>query len=565
MRFLIFFACFFAFLTVRAQPVLIDEGVQSDGLMCFPVYGDSLRYKYLPSRGRLSVSDGGLPEFSMLRYAKKRRSDGSTLQTVNEADGGSILHFLVLYDTPAEQVRRAESKLRQKLKRELRLEGPVLFTKGSYLVVSSILQDGKEKKTLLTSGEAPVFENSKVAFSFALDPTQSQLLAESFKMATPDISIMFDLSFSGLTQAYQAQLEVNWSEVEKHEYSNESSDFIFYSRDVEKTFGELMRTGAIKVSSAGKDSSSEALFSMVYDKVLNLMFNPVKPSLLPPSKTGGAIDDFFGNRGFSSLLGVGGSDVYKKKEVKTSGKTVVNINSRYNANRHHFVTFNIGDLWKKYGDNKRIFRDVTIDDPLYQQREVHVSIDGSLADEFDKMVNNVSVTLRKDHANGEQTLCEMLLGKATLANYKGPMMLTYLNKEDKDREKWIEYEYQVSWQFKTDGQYAQPWTKASTPMINLFTPYKHHEIYLEGDWEKLKAAGVRAVTVAVEYDFFGAKKNLRTVLRPADAGKEQKMSLILPASVQEVDYSINWVMEGGQKKEVKGKDKIGVIFWDEGL
>lgn len=559
---LIFFILFFSS-ALFSQPVLIDEGVQAEGLMCFPVYGDSLRYKYLPSRGRLSMSPENLPEFSLLRYSKVRSEEKAGIQTINHADGGALLHFLVLYDTPAEQVRKAEAKLRSKLKRELRLEGPVLFTKGSYLVVSSILQEGKEKKVLLTAGEAPVFENTKVAFSFSLDPTQAQLLGESFKMATPDVSILFDLSFSGLTQAYQAQLEVNWSEVQKHEYSNESVDFIFYSRDVEKTYGELIKNGAIKLRSAGKDSSSEQMLQMVYDKLLHVMFNPVKPDMIPGQSTGGAIDDFFGNRGLSSLLGIGGSDVYKRKDIKTSGKTIVDINTRYNANRHHFITFNIGDLWKKYGDNKRIFRDVALDDPHYMQRDVHVGIDGSLVDAFDKMVNQVSVTLRKKHESGEETTREMILMKNTLAAYKGPMLLTYLNKGDVDREKWLGYEYQLSWQFKTDGQYTQPWTPTDKPMINLYTPYQHREIFLEGDWSKVQSLGVRAVNIGIEYSFFGAKKTAREVIRASDAGKERKFSLILPANVDEVAYTVSWLMEGNQKKEMKGIDRYGVIFWDE--
>jgi hypothetical protein len=544
-----------------SQPVLIDEMIQIEGLKCFPVYGDSLRFKYLPSRGQVSLNPDKLPEFSMLRYAVQRKPDAKSTSTISEADGGAILHFLVMYDTPADLIKRAESKLRSKLKREIILDGPVIFTKGSYLLVSSILQEGKDKKVLLTAGEAPVFENSKVAFSFSLDVKQAQLMMESFKMATPDISVVFDLSFSGLTFAYQGLLEVNWSEVQKSEYSKESYDFIFYSHDVEKTFGELMKTGAVKLTTAGKDSTSEAMMNVVYEKLLNQMFNPVRPELLPADKNG-AIDDFFGPRGLSSLTLIGGTGGYKKQEIKTSGKTVVNFNSRYTSNRHHFVTFNIGDLWKKYGSNTRVFRDVALDDPTFQQRDVHLSVDGDIADEFEKMVNTVSITLKKQHANGEETVREMLLDKKLLATAQGPLVMSYLNKGDKDRNEWLNYQYQVAWNFKTDGQYTQPWTPATTPMINLFMPYKYHEIILEGDWSKMEAEGYRAVNVFIEYDFFGKKKTARETIRASDVGKEKKFSLILPAEMDEVAYTITWIGEG-KKTETKGKDKFGVIFWDE--
>jgi hypothetical protein len=556
---LLFFAC-----CAFAQPVLIDEAVQADGLTCFPVYGDSLRYKYLPSRGHVALSADNLPEFSMLRYVTQRKTaaTSSAATTISEADGGAILHFLVLYDTPIEQVRRAESKLRSKLKKNLVLEGPVLFTRGSYMLISSILQDGKEKKTMIHSGEAPVFENSKVSFSFSLDELQSQLMMESFKMATPDISIMFDLSFSGLTFAYQGQLEVNWSEVQKSTYTRESMDFIFYSHDLEKSFGELIKTGAVKMTTVGKDSSAEAMMNMVYEKLLNQMFDPVRPEMLPRDKKGGVLEDIFGIRGPSSLLLIGGSSGYRKKEIKTSGKTVVSFNSRFTATRHHFVTFNIGDMWKKYGENKRFFRDVALDDPLYQQRDVHVSVDGDITDEFEKMVNNVSITLKKDHSNGEQTVRELLLDKKLLSTTRGPLIMSYLNKGDSDRQEWIKYQYQVVWNFKTDGQYVQPWASASSPMINLFTPYKYHEIILEGDWGKMQEEGYRAVNILIEYDFFGKMKTARETIRATDAGKEKKFTLILPANKDEVDYTITWIGEG-KKKELRNKDKFGVIFWDE--
>ncbi len=548
----------------RSQPVLIDEAVEAAGLICFPVFGDSMTYKYLPSQGRVALNSENLPEFSFLQYAAEKKATGASAQTIGEAAGGAILHFLVLYDTPEEQVRRAESRLRNKLKRKVQLNGPVMFSKGSYMVISSILQmDGSEKKVVLHTGEAPVFQNSKVAFSFSLDPTQAQLMAESFKMATPDISVMFDLSFSGLTLAYNAVLEVDWSEVQKSTYSNESMDFIFYSKDVEKTFGELRRSGGVKLSTIGNDSTSEALLDLVYEKLLNMMFNPVRPDLIPGQKADGILEDVFGTRGPSVLLGIGGSNVYKKKEVRTSGKTVVNINSRSTVTRHHFVTFNIGDMWKKYGDNNRIFRKVALDDPTYKQRDVYVSIDGSLADEFDKMVNNVSVTLRKNHSGGDQTVREMLLSKKMLETNTGPLAMSYLNKQDTDREKWLDYQYQVSWQFKTDGQYTVPWVSSSTPMINLFTPYRYHEIILDGDWAKLEKEGVKAVSIQIKYDFFGKEKSARQTIRPADAGQEKRFSLILPAGMDGVDYTMTWLIKDGSKKELTGHDKYGVIFYDE--
>src|SRR5687768_16741886 len=395
-----------ALIPAFAQPVLVEEAVEAAGLICFPVYGDSTIFKYLPSRGRLGMTDTDLPEFSFMRYAVERQGAAVAGSSITEADGGGLVHFLVLYDTPAEQVRKAESELRRKYKRrEIALVGPVDINAGTFLLISSLLVDGKESKEILGIGRAPVFQNSKVAFSFLIDPLKATLLMESFKMSTPDISITFDLEFSGLTSAYNGQLVVDWAQVQEAEYSNSSVDAIFYSSDVEKTFGELIQTGAIRMESYGKDSLASEMLDVAYDRLLNLMFDPLRPDSIAPEKTRGVVEEIFGRRGILGGL-VGGSNVYRKQTIKTSGKTVVQINSRKLVDRHHLLTFNIGDLFKKFGDNRQVFRSVAIDDPTFQQREVLVNIDGDIKDEFKEMISSVSITMKKKHENGDETVRE---------------------------------------------------------------------------------------------------------------------------------------------------------------
>lgn len=60
-----------------------------------------------------------------------------------------------------------------------------------------------------------VLQGSKIALSFELDPQRSKLLLESFKTNTPDVSIVFDLTFSGLLDAYNAKMTVDWAEVQE--------------------------------------------------------------------------------------------------------------------------------------------------------------------------------------------------------------------------------------------------------------------------------------------------------------------------------------------------------------
>jgi hypothetical protein len=385
---------------------------------------------------------------------------------------------------------------------------------------------------------------------------------ESFKMATPDISITFDLEFSGLTNAYNGQLVVDWAQVQESEYSNSSVDAIFYSSDVEKSFGSLIQNGAIRMETYGNDSIASDLLSLAYDRLLKLMFDPVRPDSIPPEKTRGALEEIFGRRGLLGGL-VGGSDVYKKQTIRTSGQTVVQINSRKLVPRHHLVTFNIGDLHKNFGDNERIFRKVAIDDPAFQQREVLVNLDGSIRDEFEDMISSVSVTMRKNHQNGDETVKEIFVNKDVLSEYDGTSKLIYLNKGDNNRTGWLDYDYLVNWQFKKDGNYVADWVTANSPVINLYTPYKYRQIDLIGDVKKLEDTGVIAVSVEISYPFFDRTKKDRVTIKTKDDQADYNLEAILPLDTDIVDYSITWIFREGRKVMQRGQDEYGVILIDE--
>lgn len=549
---------------LRSQPIMIDGGVRAGELMCFPVFGDSLSYRYLPSRGRLAINDQNLPEFSFLRYAVAKEPTPTGIHSISEADGGGLVHFLVLYDTPEDQVRQAENDLRIKFRNpKIKIKGPVFFSKGDYVVVSSVLgQGGKEEKKLIGVGQAPVFENSKVAFSFMLNTLEARLLMESFKMATPDVSIMFDLAFSGLTQAYDAEVEVNWSEVQKSEYYHEKTNILFYSSEVHKSFSELHKTGAIKIRAAGQDSLMAQILDASYEKLLNLMFNPVKPSEIPLEKKG-FMEEIFGAGGLASLGLFGASRTYILKELKTEGKSTVSLRSYSTVDRRHLITFNIGNIFEKFGKDKRIFRDVTLDDPVFQQRDVLVSIDGELQGAFEHVVKSAAISFRKSHQNGKETLREVFLSKNTLSENQGRIALSYLNQEDKDRLHWLDYAYQVMWNFGAEGNYQTGWITQNTPIINLYAPYKRHIIGLDADQDKLIAQDVRAISVQIDYAFFGQRKQKRLTVKPGENLSEKYFELTLPIDQQTVDYTITWIKNDGAKVSMNGKDEYGLIFLDE--
>ena len=249
--------------------------------------------------------------------------------------------------------------------------------------------------------------------------------------------------------------------------------------------------------------------------------------------------------------------------MRSSGVTTLNFNHRATVDRHSFITFNIGDLYTKYGKDTAFFRDVSLEDPTFRQREVQIGLDGALLPEFERYINGVTLTLRKQHENGQQTLRELVLDRQTVAKGLTGLRMVYGWNGDDDREAWLQYDYRTRWSFKGGGAYESGWTRASGPMIDLFTPYERHSVQIIGDREVLKKRQVRAVVVDVEYPFFGDRRRQSVVVRLDATGEDPRIDITLPLGQQEYDFVITWQLEGNRRLSSRGKDRSGLVFIDE--
>lgn len=553
-----------------AQQILIDKGIYTEGLWCFPLYADSLSYVYLPAQGRLALDERGGPRFSYLRYIINKPSDNNNSRSITEADGGGILHFLVHYDTPEKVVNSAEESLRKMLKKqEINLKGPIIFEKGSFVLVSSILNpdNGKEEKKLIAKGDAPVLENSSIALSFSLSPIQSKLLLESFRMKTPDISLVFDLAFSGLTDSYDAELEIDWSRIKNSKAYKAGGSVYFIGADVESTFDKMREESAIKLKTNGNHEAMEGLLNTVYSKLLSLMFTPTQEDKVESQGgLGSSLENLLepnGLLGSRRTTGFGLNLTYKYKDIQSSGMSRLFFKGRSTVLRHHYVAFNIGNIFGQYGNDKNYFNDVPLWDPTFQQREIFVGIDGDLENEFKKMLNSVTVTMSKKHESGNTTLENLLINKDTFKTFAKPLSMVYGNQSDTNRIVWMDYQYKSIWQFQGGINYEVPTQTSSAAMINLYTPFHRKTILLDGDLEALKNEGVRAVSIKVFYNFFGKLKEHRITVRPGENISEKTFEITLPNDIEEVDYELTWIKNDGSKHVKNGKDKYGLIFLDE--
>ncbi len=554
-------------LFLNAQQILVDEMVEAASLNCFPVLGDSMTYYYLPAVGQLGEKENGWPEFSYLRYVLEKNSPISD-KAIVKADGGAILHFLAEYTTSDQQIKKAESALKMKLNREIKLAGPVLFKEARYTIVSSILNKGKKERRVITTGDAPIFQNSKLAFSFELTPTDSKILLESFKMATPDISLIFEFSFAGLSHDFEGDITVNWDEFRSSRQFGASGSAYFVSAEIEAGFETLRKQHTIDVNIVGSNQYLEQVLNTAYNKLLTLVFEPVKPESIPRNQRGGlggAIGELLGPSGALSsgnTIGFGLNASYRMKQLNLSGKSKLTFKGRETTQRKHYITFNIGDLYKRYGQNEQIFKDVSMEDITFLQRDVYVGIDGSLSSEFKKLINSVTVTLRKTHEDGTTTLKEINVNKETLAP-EARFVLSYLNHQDKNLTDWRYYEYQTHWQFVGGGAFVSEWKTSSAAMINLYVPYKRKKIELLGSIETAACDSIRALSVKISYPFFGKIKTTSHTIKLLDQLNDKYFEITLPENEINIDCTITAFKINGALKNEQKKLKSAIIFVDD--
>lgn len=556
-----------------AQQIQLEGGRRLAELWLFPLEaaaGPAPVWVYLPARVRLATDDKGLPIFSFIRYVSNIGANAAGGETLGQAAGGGVLHFAVELDTPADQVQRAQESLREALgDKKAELRGPLILSDGQWALVSSVLSrpGAKPDRVLLSQGRAPVLEGNRLALSFDLEPAQSTLLLESLKMATPDVSLVFDFTFEGLSQAYNAQLTIDWSEVRKSQSFKAGGTIYFVSADVETMFDELLRNNAIQLKTSGSDAVTEDLLQSVYSKLLSLLFERVDPDRVPADQQGGLgqaldalLDPQSGLLASRNTTQFGLYAGYQWKDLRSGGRSVLDFNHRARLERHSLLVFNIGDLWQRFGRDERFFRVVNLEDPTFQQREIPVAVDGSLVAELGGAINNVAVTLRKRHESGRETLREALID-AEVA--KGPPpRLVYGWDQDQDRNAWLSYDVRTRWSFKGGGEFTTEWQKRDAAMVNLFAPYTRRQVEIVGLPSELAAKKVRAVVVQVEHDFPTGRRRQQVVIRSGDT-EPPVLELTMPLGIFEYDVQLTWLFQDGKKQVQKSRDTSGVIFIDE--
>jgi hypothetical protein len=461
---------------------------------------------------------------------------------------------------------------------EVSLRGPVIFKSGRYTLISSIIDPkGESQPQLLASGNAPVLEGSQIALSFDLPPERATLLMESLQMATPDISLIFEMTLEGLTDSFDADLEIKWDDVYKHEAFSVKADlplwYFSVGGNASSIFDQLYQNKAIELRTRGANPNMEAMLEKVQSKLLELMFDPIpiedgsdsrdqNAQLANALKSAASQEDKDGKKKKPKVPSGGITFGYKAKEARRTGKTVLSLNSQSPVDRITTIGFNVGDIYERYAGDKRFFKTVNLSDPAFEQREIHVGIDGAILPEFDAYINSVTTVLRKQHQDGKITVQEIVVDRETFKKTNNDFRMIYGWSGDDDRTAWLRYDYRTRWSFKGGGKYETGWTTAEANMIDLYAPYKRRVVKVLGDNAYLKERGIRAVVVKVEYPFFEGKKSDKITLRTDQPIADKKIELTMPLDAHEYGWEITWIGADG-KRTASGTDKTYVLFVDE--
>lgn len=550
-RFLLIGLCVFVMVCVAQSELLLDtEPIQAGNVMLFKDHADEHGYHYMPLSPRIATWPDGTPKFSFLQYVR----------TGKEVTGG-VLHFLVTYALTDEDLREAEKELK-KIDEEGKIIGPVPFTKGDFHIISSTAGEGGIFTRKVTgTGKAPLLAGAEAAVSIALNEEGSTFLMESFKRPTSDVSVQFVMTYQGLTPAYEASLTVEWDKVYDHkEFKVEVGNF-FTSAKIQGVFDDLRESGAIVLEVTGEDTKMDDLLTTAYNILTKMMFEAKPVSTEDLGKASGKS----GSNWLGKLFGQAHAS-FSMKKVKMSGKYTVDLRRRKRDQREIPLTGNIGNFYEKHGSNQEIFGVVDLDDPTFEERTIHVILDGEDLGTFKQFINFAGITFKKEYEdeNMKASTNDVIFDNSKFTENGNKLSFSYRRKGD-STEKWLEYEYKPIWSYIGGLEVAGEWIKTSQPVITLAPPHQYRFIEVLAEEENLEENGIIRIAVQFKHSNFGKEIQREVVLRKGEPLNLEYFYFHEPNNL-EYEYNIMWLLRTGKRVSSgwkKATDPFVYAYYEE--
>lgn len=153
---------------------------------------------------------------------------------------------------------------------------------------------------------------------------------------------------------------------------------------------------------------------------------------------------------------------YQIKEVRQKLQFTIDAKKVYTATKSQRFGGNIGRV-----NCSDCIREINLDDNLYKQNEIQVTLSNVSNEDFSRYLNSVSVTLRKKHAGGDVTIDNVVISRANFSKEGNYFTLMYGWKNDRSRDEWLKYDYKVTYNYANGLKDSTGWKTTTEPIIAL--------------------------------------------------------------------------------------------------
>jgi hypothetical protein len=271
-----------------------------------------------------------------------------------------------------------------------------------------------------------------------------------------------------------------------------------------------------------------------------------------------------GKTGGSTPLPISIYGSYKLKDMHRTGKALFDFNHYGNESLNLVMADNIGSLYAEYGSDPSVFHATNLDDPVFKQREIFVTVDGRSEKDFADYINFVTVQIRKRHEGGEESVDEAVIDESSFKKQNNRFRMVYGWKGDVDRSRWLRYEYKTVWNFRQGIQFDTDWRETDTFVINVTPPYEYRRISLEADPEVFQERQVRHALVKFYYTFFGKEIERQAVVRVKEDLAATVLEYVCEAGNYDYDYEITWYLRDNKRlQSARHRDSSEILYVDE--
>lgn len=350
-----------------------------------------------------------------------------------------------------------------------------------------------------------------------------------------------------------------------------SLDPDLYSRDYIATVRDsLIRDGTIEITvldrSKALDIDSGAmdgLLSLITDKLTELMFDSTTGwAKESPREQAVAYEDIQGKTTQGWL-----AKVFGGRNRKYASDDLYVLKNREDIRENHFsvvlsrsttikvpvdASGNLGGVYSALEADPKYFREVPLDDPAFQFRDIHFQLDGSFVDSFSDLVNFVSVTVRKTYDDKSTTVHDLLFSLDDVEQGRTIQTVALARLGELD-DGWHEYEYRSSWSLRGGTTLVHPaegdWIGGSDVAISLKPPLEKRKVTVDADRALFEERGVKAAVVRFATVLAGETVPQRELHLRVDDLDSTVDTVIYHDPGEAVAYRVDWYTADGQTSD----------------